>query len=759
MTNEQKSNQPIHDNNASFNTGPDNAECTASKTVEVGVADDKAYSLTLGSYPTTVNVCGNSNVGMAAVPVTYLPANDTLMTGPDATLELDAKVTSSTAACAALPTTSKSAKTFNCTNMPVGTHKIVISTLDADKGERWRRLVVEKGGAMGGGRNDVLLLLAVAVGGAAFVGVAGRFPNSLTQPTSLPPHVLTPNNKTTRPPVNRAKQTATIKVNALNYWLKAAVAKPTAVVTGESSADFQVIVSYSSNLAAGNIKANTTKCSQATFDVALAQATYKCVGFGPGNHAVEFSNGNVNGCPVTDTVLLTVVAGSEFDQAPAAGGACKECSSCLKAAQKFVKDTVQAADSAAQVSTKFAAETWCAPTYGDAACLRLERKIAASKDGNLGRRPAAICYHLGACEPSRGCIGTAANETNANITISAPLDVCTGNGLVGGPRVGAPPYNASLVCRADSECTKMPHQVCTVPAANAQTSCECQEDGVDACFLLGTCSSFCSSQQPMMAVQNARVVNKACAKTSDCLTANEECVMTPEAKAMCFTLACANSTVTSTPCNATTGNGLCLPVSRAGAAGAAAAAFDPTRRWIVVSLSSDAKPGAFACADVFAANTTSKLGAGARCSVEAAAPKKLYVSLPTSATIVKTDAVMTPQSAGQTVLVDAMSGKAFNFSLNLGDCVDCKEPVAIMQAPTVSLKDLCCSVCVYVCVCAWMCVVFEYISTSPSFLRTQFFSHTPHLFSPPKNKHDNTNKTNTVQEHRLQQGRRHAPRL
>lgn len=491
---------------------------------------------------------------------------------------------------------------------------------------------------------------------------------------------------------------------ARNYWLKAVAAKPTAVVTGDSLADFTVVVTHSANLAAGNIVTNDTKCTQEAADVAASKITFLCAGLPAGRHTVLFTNGNLNGCAASASVELTVVAGNVFDQPPAES-ACKACDTCLAATQAFAKSNVSAGDAAAAVASKFRAFCLATPAFGGpASCLAVEREIAASKDGNLGRRPAALCFRLGACEPARGCIGKAVNETNTNETISAMLDPCTANGLVGGATVSPAPFNASLNCRADSDCTfaktNASFQVCSIGANTPDnTRCQCR-DGVDTCFLVGACTSFCSSQAGMISAHNGKVANKACATTEDCKTAGEECVTDDAAKALCFTLSCANATVTTTPCNATK-PGLCLPIARIGAT---AAAFDKSRASIEVSLASAAVPGPLACADVLSSNTTIKLGnasekgvPAARCFVDAAAPDKLKIALPSTATILKDDVVAT--ALGQTALVDAMSRKPFNFSLALADCSGCKAPLAVMQAPPVR----CC--CCFSCLCSSACLL------------------------------------------------------
>lgn len=109
----------------------------------MGVANDKGYTLTLGTFPAKLDVCWDSDTATVTVPVTYAPANLTTMTWPYGTQTgLSLPPGTSGASCKALATNSTSAKSFNCTKLPVGKTTVTIKTRDEDAGARdcccWR---------------------------------------------------------------------------------------------------------------------------------------------------------------------------------------------------------------------------------------------------------------------------------------------------------------------------------------------------------------------------------------------------------------------------------------------------------------------------------------------------------------------------------------------------------------------------------------------------------------------------------------------
>jgi hypothetical protein len=121
---------------------------------------------------------------------------------------------------------------------------------------------------------------------------------------------------------------------------------------------------------------------------------------------------------------------------------------------------------------------------------------------------------------------------------------------------------------------------------------------------------------------------------------------------------------------------ICVPASP----GASAAAFTKDRRAVIVALSAPARPGRFACSALFNASST-LLGAGAGCAVEASAPSTLVVTPRMSATIKKDSWLSTlPEQA---VLVDDLSGAPFNFTRKVADCTGCAPVAAILTAPAV----------------------------------------------------------------------------
>lgn len=74
-----------------------------------------------------------------------------------------------------------------------------------------------------------------------------------------------------------------------------------------------------------------------------------------------------------------------------------------------------------------------AANFPAADCALLARAVSMTPQGNLGKRPAALCARLRQCDLSSTCI----LPFNSNTTDKRPLDACTANGLVGGASVGS----------------------------------------------------------------------------------------------------------------------------------------------------------------------------------------------------------------------------------------------------------------------------------------------------------------------------------
>ncbi|GBF98657.1 hypothetical protein Rsub_11651 [Raphidocelis subcapitata] len=476
---------------------------------------------------------------------------------------------------------------------------------------------------------------------------------------------------------NLATSKTLLTVYAANHRISAAAVNPVVVVTGGDLGVFTIAVNLSAYLTKDDVTVNKDGCAFASASADGRRLTYTCANVAVGVHTVTFSTEKF-GCAYETSVQLTVQSGSQLDVAPAVtkDTLCKPCLACIKSMQELSLDTIRAQDTAAQAADKF--EAHCDATGRPyARCTLVGRDVLASLDGNLARRPAALCFRLGECDASLDCKGENLNVTTGNLTNEvSSLDACSITGVAGDdivpPKVEVP----ALSCISDDDCseskTNLTHHVCLVNS-QAEKLCNCR-NGVDVCALPGECVPYCEAPMvaDMITAQNALI--KQCTSDANC-TATEVCAPTTK----CFTLGCNESTITTQNCEA---NSVCVPAARAGAT---AAAFDSTRRTIVVSLKSTARPGAVACDALFNSNVTALLGTGPRCEVPDMDPESLLIHLPPSATIKKNERLAT---VAQTVLVDALTATPFNFSLVLADCAVgvCQEPFALLTAPSIATK-------------------------------------------------------------------------
>jgi hypothetical protein len=93
--------------------------------------------------------------------------------------------------------------------------------------------------------------------------------------------------------------------------------------------------------------------------------------------------------------------------------------------------TILPSDNAAAVADKF--EAACDKSRRPyATCTNVGRLVLASKNGNLARRPAALCMRLGECMPELACTLEATNATNSSLTYTGALDACSVSGVAGG---------------------------------------------------------------------------------------------------------------------------------------------------------------------------------------------------------------------------------------------------------------------------------------------------------------------------------------
>ena len=146
--------------------------------------------------------------------------------------------------------------------------------------------------------------------------------------------------------------------------------------------------------------------------------SYSCGGMPIGKTTVAFSATKA-GCPVSHTVSFAV----NRTYTP-----CTLCQDCIAAFQAL-PPSIRSSTDPFQVSRDF--YTYCInnASYPDAACTGLKADVASSLEGNLAKRPAAVCLRMGVCSATAKCNATALDS------VTAPLDACSANGLVGGGAV------------------------------------------------------------------------------------------------------------------------------------------------------------------------------------------------------------------------------------------------------------------------------------------------------------------------------------
>lgn len=154
---------------------------------------------------------------------------------------------------------------------------------------------------------------------------------------------------------------------------------------------------------------------------------------------------------------------------------CKACRDCISAMQPFTS-TVLSNQTADQVANAF--YTFCLGTgRTSAGCFDVQFAISGTKNGNLGRRPGAICKEL-----EEGC-----NQDLGSCTITgSTLDVCSQDGLATGslvPNIAASTTLPSGTCRADADCNNLDKR-CSMDSTTELCTCS---GAVDTCTTLGQC--------------------------------------------------------------------------------------------------------------------------------------------------------------------------------------------------------------------------------------------------------------------------------
>jgi hypothetical protein len=183
----------------------------------------------------------------------------------------------------------------------------------------------------------------------------------------------------------------------------------------------------------------------------------------------------------------------------------RRCSGCQECIDTFgyLASNIPDAATAAEI-TEAVLATCNEAAYDASKCQQAAAAVAASMQGNIGRRPAAVCRRLGACAPGAPCNVTVVSSVTRQV-VTAMVDECTIDGVVNGAPAGGNMTSglAAGQCWKDSDCGKA--QLCE-RYGNSPVLCSCK-GGVDSCTPVGTCADFCSSNEAHRAVAsiNAKV--------------------------------------------------------------------------------------------------------------------------------------------------------------------------------------------------------------------------------------------------------------
>lgn len=239
-------------------------------------------------------------------------------------------------------------------------------------------------------------------------------------------------------------------------------------------------------------------------------------------------------------------------------------------------------------------------------------------------------------------------------------------------------YNSSY-CRSDTDCysgTIYSGKVCSLADNKTTVQCTCT-NGNDTCVRVGTCVSFCSTQQAYLDSVNAAVAGIACSGPyADCGVG-----MRCKASSQCNKLACdAVKGITTIPCY-----GFCMAADRK----VMGARMSDDGNTILVVLNTAAATSSFACAALFDSAAMAKLGYGAWCT---ATDKQLTIQLGAQSTFMP-EADKLNVLANQSVLYDILDTTATfqGVGLPVALCSACMAPTAVILGPKVSVGLVYCS--------------------------------------------------------------------
>ncbi|GMH45508.1 hypothetical protein BSKO_13465 [Bryopsis sp. KO-2023] len=283
-------------------------------------------------------------------------------------------------------------------------------------------------------------------------------------------------------------------------------------------------------------------------------------------------------------------------------------------------------------------------------CRELAIEVRRSRNGSLGRRPAALCAKIDRC---MGSCSVQENEVNVAI------DMCSPTGLMSGASNANETSLAADQCNNKSDCQAS--QYCSFSTVNPSCTCN-PKDGSDICTSVGECKDICEQYTEQIDNFNARFT--PCASTNECATGFT--CDTGSAK-KCKQMSCtAESGLQISSCD-----GICVPAERS----PISATFDDKGDKILVELNFPTPRKSFPCSAVFDKPTVDLVGAYAQCF---ATGKKLTVYLLEGATISPGDTLTL--STDQTALVDIL-GTPFAGEITVATCVSCVPPVALTLYP------------------------------------------------------------------------------
>ncbi|GMH45547.1 hypothetical protein BSKO_13504 [Bryopsis sp. KO-2023] len=283
-------------------------------------------------------------------------------------------------------------------------------------------------------------------------------------------------------------------------------------------------------------------------------------------------------------------------------------------------------------------------------CRELAIEVRRSRNGSLGRRPAALCAKIDRC------MGSCSVQQDE---VDVAIDMCSPTGLKSGANNANETSLAADQCNNKSDCQAS--QYCSFSTVDASCTCD-PKDGSDNCTSVGECKDLCEQYTEQIDEFNSRFT--PCASTNEC-GAGFTCDTGSAGK--CKQMSCtAESGLQISTCD-----GICVPAERS----PTSATFDDKGDRILVELNFPTPRKSFPCSTVFDKPTVNLVGAYAQCF---ATGKGLTVYLLEGATISPGDALTL--STDQTALVDIL-GTPFAGEITVATCVSCVSPVALTLYP------------------------------------------------------------------------------